>query len=87
MRSRSGEHFHLLVQELVKAGVGITQDALKLERDYNIQVKGLCCLSDEANKRLASSPQSFTKWSLAGATLPPRVCRLWPPGPSGGLQP
>lgn len=58
----------------MKAGVGIHQDALKLERDYKVHVKGLCCLSDEANKRLASSQQSSSKWSLAGASpLPPQL--------------
>ena len=57
-----------VLQYLLKAGVGSHGDALKLERDFALQSKGMVCLSEHANDRL-SGPGSHTlpqKWSLAG---------------------
>eukprot|EP00884_Botryococcus_braunii_P005842 jgi/Botrbrau1/15259/Bobra.0382s0001.1 len=66
----------LMNQELLKVGVGILQDAQKLWRDYGVECNGLCCLSEEANLRLASSLSSFSKWSLAGLVQEVLQCQL-----------
>ena len=58
----------IVLQNLLKAGVGSHGDALKLERDFALQCKGMVCLSEHANARLCG-PGSHTlpqKWSLAG---------------------
>ena len=56
-----------MLQAVLKAGVGIRGDALKLGRDYGIQVEGLVCLADAAHLRLPGLPQ---RWSLAGTCIP-----------------
>jgi hypothetical protein len=62
----------LLTSETVlKAGIGIHGDSLKLERDYGIKMKGLIDLSEAANARLcffsstAKGVQAPQKWSMA----------------------
>lgn len=59
-------------QDILKAGVGIHGDAIKLATDYGIEVKGLVCLAEQANMRLKGPggdrivPQG---WSLKGMGL------------------
>ncbi len=57
----------LPVQDVKKAGVGISGDAQKLMRDFGLQCAGLVDLSEEANLRMcsASSDTMPEKWSLA----------------------
>jgi len=57
----------LLTSETVlKAGIGIHGDSLKLERDYGIKMKGLIDLSEAANARLCPSSSSMPKkWSMS----------------------
>ncbi|KAK9814882.1 hypothetical protein WJX73_001238 [Symbiochloris irregularis] len=41
--------------DILKAGVGINGDAMKLTRDYGIQMKGLVCLGEQADLRMKST--------------------------------
>ena len=61
------EEVLLPMQDIRKAGVGISGDAQKLMRDFGLQCAGLVDLSEEANLRMcsASSDTMPEKWSLA----------------------
>ena len=73
----------LPMQDVKKAGVGISGDAQKLMRDFGLQCAGLVDLSEETNLRLRSAPSGAVpeKWSLASKPPPPGahiIChRLW----------
>ena len=55
----------LFVQELKKVGVGISVDAQKLLRDFDVQCTGLVCLSEEAGMRMPCEARTSGR-SLAG---------------------
>ena len=63
----------LPVQDVKKAGVGISGDGQKLMRDFGLQCAGLVDLSEEANLRMCSNPSGAMpeKWSLASESPPP----------------
>ena len=69
----------LPMQDVKKAGVGISGDAQKLMRDFGLQCAGLVDLSEEANSRTCSAASGAVpeKWSLASKQPPPgaQLCR------------
>ena len=46
----------LCPQDLLKVGVGIHGDSLKIQRDFGIEMQGVVCLSEYANARLVAPP-------------------------------
>uniref|UniRef100_A0A2N9F9Z2 3'-5' exonuclease n=1 Tax=Fagus sylvatica TaxID=28930 RepID=A0A2N9F9Z2_FAGSY len=50
---------------LLKVGVGIANDAVKVFKDHNVSIKSLEDLSCLANRKLAGGPQ---KWGLESLT-------------------
>ena len=59
------------MQDVRKAGVGISGDAQKLMRDFGLQCAGLVDLSEEANLRMCASSDTMPeKWSLASESPP-----------------
>ena len=52
-------------QEVKKVGVGISADAQKLLRDFDVQCSGIVCLAEEAGMRL----ENKTGRGLAGQSF------------------
>lgn len=83
----------LCPQDLLKVGVGIHGDSLKIQRDFDIEMQGVVCLSEYANARLVAPPPgaqpaaapTAVALAAAGPAAAPAAARE--AGPAGAGQP
>lgn len=65
-------------------GVGIHGDSLKIQRDFDIEMQGIVCLSEYANARLVAPPPAAAPAASAAGAAGPAAAAA---GPAAAVQP